>query len=76
MEQGLATTALRQLADLPIIRYPHQPFLARIWGLRGDLSAYDAAYVSVAEAVGGVLVTCDKALSQATGIACDVELVA
>jgi predicted nucleic acid-binding protein len=38
--------ALEDLADFPLVRYPHEPFLPRIWQLRNDLTAYDAAYVA------------------------------
>ena len=43
--------ALGDFADLPLQRYPHQPLLTRIWDLRHLLSAYDAAYVALAEAL-------------------------
>ena len=33
------------------MRYPHQPFLVRIWELRRNLNAYDAAYIALAEAL-------------------------
>lgn len=55
--------ALDDLADLPLARYPHEPFLARIWELRDNLTAYDAAYVALAEALGAPLVTRDAALA-------------
>jgi predicted nucleic acid-binding protein len=44
-------TAVRDLADLPISRYPSVHLLERIWQLRGRLTAYDAAYVALAEAL-------------------------
>jgi len=52
VDPGRGSEALRDLAGLPLVRWPHQPFLARIWELRGSLTAYDAAYVSLAEALG------------------------
>lgn len=59
--------ALADLSDLPLTRYPHQVFLARIWVLRGNLTAYDAVYVALAEALDAPLVTCDAALATAAG---------
>jgi predicted nucleic acid-binding protein len=57
--------ALEDLGDLPVERYPHHPFLGRIWALRHNLTAYDAAYIALAEALGAPLVTRDAALARA-----------
>lgn len=61
-------------ADLAIIRYPHGPLADRIWELRGSLTAYDAAFVTLAEALGVPLITCDAHLSRASGHRARVEL--
>ncbi|MGH9444807.1 MAG: type II toxin-antitoxin system VapC family toxin [Terriglobia bacterium] len=66
--------ALEDLADFPLVRYPHGPFLKRIWELRGHVTAYDAAYLALAEALGAPLVTCDRALVRAGGHRARVEL--
>lgn len=55
--------ALEDLAELPITRYPHDLLVPRIWELRGNLTAYDAAYVALAEALTAPLVTRDAALA-------------
>lgn len=66
--------AVRDLADLPIVRYPHTPLIERTWQLRQNLTAYDAAYVALAEALDAVLVTRDRALARVPGsrVAVDV----
>ena len=57
--------ALTDFADLPLDRYAHHLFLDRIWELRHNLTAYDAAYVALAEALAAPLVTRDAALARA-----------
>ena len=66
--------ALTDLADMPLRRYPHTPLLSRIWDLRDNLTAYDAAYVALAEALGIPLLTCDRRLAAASGHGARVEL--
>ena len=55
-------------------RNPHEPFIDRIWELRDDLSAYDAAYLSLAEAISIPLVTCDAGLAAVAERSVEVEL--
>jgi predicted nucleic acid-binding protein len=62
------------LARFPIRRHLHEPLLERMWALRHTLTAYDAAYVALAEALGATLVTRDARLSAATGHRATVEL--
>ncbi len=59
--------ALGDLRDLPLHRYPHEPFLDRIWELRRNVTAYDAAYLALAEALGAPCVTRDAKLAKASG---------
>ncbi len=66
--------ALRDLADLPIERYAHEPLLGRIWQLRQNATAYDAAYVALAEGLGAALVTVDTALARIPGVRTAVEV--
>src|SRR5688500_4761122 len=62
-----AYAALEDLTDLPLVRYPHDWLLRRIWELRQNLTAYDAAYVALAEALDSPLVTCDGRIAAAPG---------
>ncbi len=67
--------ALTDLADLPLHRYPHVFLLPRIWELRNNLTAYDAVYVALAEALDAPLLTRDRRLAAAAGHHVQVELV-
>lgn len=66
--------ALRDLHALRITRYAHDVLLVRIWQHRQNLSAYDAAYVALAEDLGASLLTRDKRLSLASGHAARIEV--
>ncbi len=70
-----ARTAIGLLGGFPMERYGHEPLLPRIWELRDNLTAYDAAYVALAEGLRAPLVTCDKRLANATGIRTSIELI-
>jgi predicted nucleic acid-binding protein len=59
--------ALEDLGALVITRYAHQPLLGRIWQLRRNVTAYDAAYLALAEGLDASLVTFDQRLAQASG---------
>ncbi len=65
---------LSLLHEMKAVRYPHAPLAARIWELRENLSAYDAAYVALAETLDAPLLTTDRRLAQAPGIRAEVEL--
>jgi len=49
---------------LPAERFPHTPLLERMWELRHNFTAYDAAYIALAEATNSVLYTSDEKLSK------------
>lgn len=51
--------------SIVVFRHAHEPYLSRIWALRGGFSAYDAAYIALAEALGAPLVTHDAKLASA-----------
>jgi predicted nucleic acid-binding protein len=67
--------ALADLADLALRRYPHDFLLPRMWDLRNNLTAYDAAYVALAEALDAPLLTRDRRLAAAAGHHARIELV-
>jgi predicted nucleic acid-binding protein len=58
--------------EVPLTRV----LVPRIWSLRGNLTAYDAAYVAAAEKYGCPLATADGKLSRASGIRCKVNVIA
>ena len=64
---GRAAEAIADLADLPITRHEHVLLLPRIWQLRHNLTAYDAAYVALADALDATLLTRDAKLARAGG---------
>ncbi len=67
--------ALDDLRDVPLTRYPHDFLLERVWELRRTLTAYDAAYIALAEALDAPLVTCDGKMASASGHHAVVEVV-
>ena len=67
--------AISDMTDFPIRRYPHDVLLPRIWELRHNMTAYDAAYVALAEAIGAPLLTRDESLAASPGHEARVELV-
>ncbi len=75
LDVGRGRAAIADLLDFPINRYPHDFLLPRMWELRNNLTAYDAAYVALAEALGAPLLTCDQRLTAAPGIQAEIELV-
>jgi predicted nucleic acid-binding protein len=64
LEDQRAQQAVLDLLDLPVARQPHDLFLDRVWTLRHNLTAYDAAYLALAELVDARLVTFDRGLAE------------
>lgn len=67
--------ALADLAEFPLRRYPHDFLLPRIWHLRNNLTAYDAAYIALAEALDAPLLTRDRRLAKAAGHRAQIDLI-
>jgi len=75
--QDRAAQALIDLAELPLVRHPHDALLPRIWELRSNFSVYDAAYLALAEGLaddGAPLLTADDGLARAARRHTDVEV--
>jgi predicted nucleic acid-binding protein len=66
--------ALGDFANFPIRRFPHGLLLSRIWELRHNLTAYDAAYVALAEALDASLLTRDERLATSPGHRVRIEV--
>ena len=66
--------AVDDLATLPLTRYPALPLLGRASKLVHNITAYDAMYVTLAEALDVVLLTGDARLARAPGLPCKVRV--
>ena len=76
LQPDRAAQALAVLSDMRILRHPHEPYVQRIWQLRHSLTAYDAAYVALAEALASPLITRDGRMASAHGHHAKIQLVA
>ena len=75
VDEARAARAVAHLGDFNAMRWPHEPLLPRIWTLRHNLSAYDAAYVTLADALDCPLLTCDRRLARTPVGGARIELV-
>lgn len=66
--------ARSNFGDLTIDRYPHHPLSERVWALQATVTAYDATYVALAEALDATLVTTDGRLARAKGIDLTIDV--
>ena len=73
LNEAGAADALEDFKKLYLTRYPHAPFRDRIWDLRANVTAYDAVYLALAEALNAPLVTTDGRLRRTPGIRAVVE---
>jgi predicted nucleic acid-binding protein len=69
-----ARQAIDDLESWPATRVDHRPLLERAWQLRDALSAPDALYVALAEALDGTLLTLDRRLARADGPRCRIDI--
>ncbi len=75
IDRDRAQGALQNLKRFPLQRHAHTGLLSRIWTLRNNLTAYDAAYVALAESLGAALLTRDRRMAGAPGHFARIELV-
>ena len=73
---GRAEEAIADLIDLDLHRHAHLDLLGRAWNLRDNVTAYDAMYVALAEAIEAPIVTCDRPLARSPGHRARIEVVA
>jgi predicted nucleic acid-binding protein len=73
--ERVAPSALRHLAGVPIRRMPLAPLLDRVWELRANVTAYDAAYVALAEQLDAPMITCDTKLAAASSTRCFFDVI-
>jgi predicted nucleic acid-binding protein len=70
-----AEEALNDFLALPIHQHRFEPLAHRVWALRASLTAYDAAYVAVAENLGHLFCTTDRRLASVPGLRCQIVVV-
>ena len=70
-----AAEVFEDLNDLHLTRYPHNMLLPQIWALRNNATAYDAAYLALAQTLDAPLLTCDQALHSIAGFDGQVEVI-
>ena len=75
VSSGRAEEAIADLTDLDLHRHAHLDLLDRAWKLRDNISAYDAMYVALAEAIEAPIVTCDSPLAKAPGHRARIEVI-
>lgn len=75
MSEDRARLALSLLTDADIERFPIGPLVLDAWGLRHNVSSYDAFYVALARELGCPLITCDRALAGAPGLGISVMVI-
>lgn len=68
-----AEEMLEDFADLPLVRYPMQPYQRRALMLRDNFTSYDAFYVALAESLGMRLLTDDRTFARAAAHSADIE---
>lgn len=74
LTSDVAALAHDDLMRLRVGLFPYEPHARRVWELRENLTAYDAWYVALSEALGVALVTLDRRVARAPGLRCEVRL--
>ena len=71
-----ASEVIADLTDFDLHRHAHLDLLTRAWALRENVTAYDAMYIALAEALDAPIVTCDAPLGKAPGRRVHIEVIA
>ncbi len=74
LSSDVAALGHRDLLDVHAVLFPYEPFAERVWELRETVTAYDAWYVALAEALEAPLATLDRRLAGAPGPRCQIEV--
>lgn len=74
IEPERALLAVEDLCHLDLVRHGHVELAARVWELQDNLTAYDATYLALAEALGGTLITGDRSYGRVPGRRAVVEV--
>jgi predicted nucleic acid-binding protein len=74
VQEARLEDARTDIDDITLTRYPLGPLGDRVWELRHHLTAYDAVFVALAEALEAPLVTCDHRLGRAGGHHAQMEV--
>ncbi len=74
LEENRAGDAIEDFLALDLERYPHDLLLPRVWELRYNVTAYDAAYLALAESLGALLLTCDASFRNVPNTSAQVEV--
>ncbi len=74
IDERRAELARTDLRELRIERVAHGPLVERCWQLRSNMTAYDAAYVALAEMIDAPLLTADAKLANTPGPTCTIEV--
>ena len=75
LSSGRADDAVADLVDLDLHRHGHVDLLHDAWTRRDNISAYDAMYVTLAEALDAPIVTCDRRLAKTPGHAVRFDVI-
>lgn len=74
LTSGRAKASVEIVQEMPLSRHVERPLLLRIWELRDNLTAFDAAYVALAEALQCPLLTFDERIASAPGHTASVQV--